>query len=315
MNLTLPLQSAVTIADRHGTHTNKVLGNCDGRLHSLIGGESGAVSAAMTTLNIMTCAKLQLAIGISAAIILVGGTPTVVLSSDLAGDHLSPGDILRRAQQKYASLTSYSDDGKTVATLNGTTLTTAFTIRLARPNLYRIDWEQPVHSSYTNKGAVWSAGEGDFLRMGSSVTKRASQMLALGSATGISGGSAASIPGTFFKLNWGDQLGGPVSSEKQQPDQKVGAVDCYVLTSDSKGRTRTLWIGKEDFMIHQVRNVTSAEAMKALLAEVAKRQSDTAAGLPEYKSQGVTSTETHENIVVDQKFLDEDFVPQVAGER
>jgi outer membrane lipoprotein-sorting protein len=102
----------------------------------------------------MTCGKLQLAVGISAAIILVGGTTTAVLSSDLAGDNLPPGEIIKKAQEKYASLTSYSDVGKTVATLNGTTITTAFTIRVARPNLYRIDWEQPVHSNFSNKGAV-----------------------------------------------------------------------------------------------------------------------------------------------------------------
>jgi outer membrane lipoprotein-sorting protein len=300
-------------------HTNKVLGNCDGRPQTLIGSEGAAISATITalvngTLKIMTCAKLKLAIGTSAAIILVGGTTTVVLSSDLAGDNLPPGEIIKRAQQKYASLTSYSDEGKTVAILNGTTITTAFTIRLARPNLYRIDWEQPVHSSYTNKGAVWSAGEGDFLRMGSGAEKQASQEMALASATGISGGAAATIPGTFFKMNWGNQLGGLVSSEKQQPDQKVGDVDCYVLTSDSNGRTRTLWIGKQDFLIHKVRNVTSAEAMKTVRAEAAKRQPEGAAGLPEFKSQGITSTETHENILVDQKIVDKDFVPQAAAE-
>lgn len=294
-------------------------GGCDGGSQTLCGGEGAAISTAITalvngTLKIMTCAKLKLAIGTSAAIILVGGTTTVVLSSDLAGDNLPPGEIIKRAQQKYASLTSYSDEGKTVAILNGTTITTAFTIRLARPNLYRIDWEQPVHASYTNKGAVWSAGEGDFLRMGSAAEKQASQEMALGSATGISGGAAATIPGTFFKMNWGNRLGGSVSSEKPQPDQKVGDVDCYVLTSDSKGRTRTLWIGKQDFLIHQVRNVTSAAAMKTVRAEAAKGQPELAAGLPEFKSQGITSTETHENIVVDQKFVDKDFVPQAAGE-
>jgi outer membrane lipoprotein-sorting protein len=262
----------------------------------------------------MTCETLKWTLGISAAIILTGGTTTVVLSSDLAGDNLPSGEIIKRAQEKYASLTSYSDEGRTVATINGTIITTAFTIRLARPNLYRIDWEQPVHSSYTNKGAVWSAGEGDFLRMGRGAEKQASQEMALGSATGISCGAAATIPGTFFKMNWGNQLGGSVSSEKPQPDQKVGDVDCYVLTSDSKGRTRTLWIGKQDFLIHQVRTVTSAEAMKTVRAEAAKRQPAGAAGLPEFKSQDITSTETHAGILMDQKFVDKDCVPQAAGE-
>jgi hypothetical protein len=54
--------------------------------------------------------------------------------------------------------------------------------------------------------------------------------------------------------------------------------------------------------------------MKTVRAEAAKGQPELAAGLPEFKSQGITSTETHENIVVDQKFVDKDFVPQAAGE-
>jgi outer membrane lipoprotein-sorting protein len=260
----------------------------------------------------MSGAKLKLAVGISAAIILVGGTTTVVLWSHLVGDNLPPDEIIKRAQEKYASLTSYSDEGRTVATLSGTTIITTFTIRLARPNLYRIDWEQPVPLDVTQKGAVWSAGEGDFLRMGSGAQKQASRELAIASATGISGGAVATIPGTFFKLKWGDQLGGSVLSQKRQPAQKVGKVHCYVFTSESKGCTRTLWIGKRDFLIHQFRTVTSAEAMKTALAEAVRRTPEMSARLQTSELQGMTSTETHWNIVVNKQFSNKDFIPRVA---
>jgi outer membrane lipoprotein-sorting protein len=256
----------------------------------------------------MTYAKLKLALGISATIMLAGGATTMILSSDRVSDDLPSSEIFKRAQEKYASLTSYSDEGKTVATLNGMTLTTTFTIRLARPNLYRVEWEQPVHSSFTNKGVVWSAGEGDFMVMGDGeAQKQAERESALGGATGISGSAAATIPGTFFKMNWGNQLGGLVSNEKRQADEKVGDVDCYVFSSELKGRTKTLWIGKQDFLIHQVRNVTSVEAMKAALAEAAKHNPGMPARLQKIEPQGVTSTETHENIVVNQKFSPADF--------
>jgi outer membrane lipoprotein-sorting protein len=264
-------------------------------------------------LSVMFGAKLKLAFGISAAIILVGGTTMVVLRSHLAGDNLPPDAIIKRAQEKYASLTSYSDEGRTVATLSGTTIITTFKIRLARPNLYRIDWEQPVPPDDTQKGAVWSAGEGDFLRIGNGGAKRqTSQELAMASATGISSGAAATIPGTFFKLKWGDQLRGSVLSHKQQPAQKVGHVDCYVFTNDSKGLTRTLWIGKQDFLIHQFRTATSAEAMKTALTEVEKRTPEMSARLQTSEVQGMTSTETHWNIVVNQRFSNKDFIPQAA---
>jgi hypothetical protein len=88
----------------------------------------------------------------------------------------------------------------------------------------------------------------------------------------------------------------------------VGGVDCYVFTSElKKGVTRTLWIGKQDFLIHQVRNVTSTEAMKAVLAEAAKRNPGMPARLQQIESLVITSTETHENIVVNQKFSPADF--------
>jgi hypothetical protein len=49
--------------------------------------------------------------------------------------------------------------------------------------------------------------------------------------------------------------------------------------------------------------------MKALMADAAKRHPEINVPLPKFDSQGSTSTETHENIVVNQKFSDKDFVP------
>ena len=141
--------------------------------------------------------------------------------------------------------------------------------------------------------------------MGTGAQKQATQELALAAATGISGGAAATIPGTFFKLNWGNQLGGLVSSKEQKADEKVGDVDCYVFTTELKGTTNSIWIGKQDFLIHQVRNVTSAEAMKGILADAAKRNPGMAPSAQPV--DGIISTETHTNIVVNQKFLPTDF--------
>jgi len=222
--------------------------------------------------------------------------------------------FFKKSQEKYASLTSYSDEGQTVATLNGSTITTKFTIRLARPNLYQIEWEQEQTSELsfsttkTKTQAVWSAGDGDFLEMlGRGAQKLKDKETALSSATGISGSASGTIPGTFFKMNWGNQLG-TVSGENQQADEIVGNVDCYVFTSESKkGVTHTLWIGKQDFLIHQVRNVESVEAEKAMLTNAAKDHPEIMAQLEKMGFHGITSTETHTNIVVNPKFSPTDF--------
>jgi len=246
----------------------------------------------------MKHSKLKLALCIGAAALLLGCKKAAVVSS---------GEIFKNAQDKYAALTSYSDEGETVAIVNGTTITTTFSIKLARPNLYRIAWEQSTGS----KGVVWSAGDGDFMMLGDDAAqKEEDQETALGSATGISGSATATIPGTFFNMNWGNQLGGSVADEKQQPDDKVGDVDCYVFTSElKKGVTKTLWIGKQDFLIHQVRIVTSAEALKAVLAEAEKNHPEILARLQQSGITGVTSTETHTNIVVNPTLSAADFAP------
>jgi RNA polymerase sigma factor (sigma-70 family) len=278
---------------------------------------SGAsISATLTTLvkgtmKTMTWLKLKFAIGVGVTALLAGGVATVAVSQIGGGDKLPAQEIFAKAQAAYAALTSYSDEGKSVATLNGTTITHTFSIRLARPNLYRIEWEQSSESvgfkSTTEKQVVWSEGKGDFLETFGHAQKQSNKENALSSATGISGGAAATIPGTFFKLNWGNQLGGSVAGEKRLADEKVGAVDCYVFASDSKGRTKTIWIGKQDFLIHQVRTVTSAAAMKAVMAEAAKRNPELAARMPKIEYTGNTSTETHENILVNPKLSSADF--------
>jgi hypothetical protein len=104
-------------------------------------------------------------------------------------------------------------------------------------------------------------------------------------------------------MKWGNVLGTSAIKGTKLPDEKVGEVDCYVLTSESKGRTKTLWIGKQDFLIHQARTLTSAETMKAVMADANKRH-------PEIKmpdAQEVVATETHEKIVVNKKYATTDF--------
>ena len=257
----------------------------------------------------MSHTKLNSVLVIAAGILFAGGRPAVVLAGDDAGRQLAPGEILKRAQAKYASLDSYSDEGKTVASVSGTTITTTFTIKMARPNLYRIEWVQSSSPSFsatkTSTNAVWSAGQGDFLEMGFGVQKQSSLEMALAGATGISGGAAATIPGTFFKMNWGNQFGGLMMGEKQQADEKVGDEDCYVFTSNANGQTRTLWVGKRDYLMHQVRSVVSAEAMKSALDKAAKLNPGIV--IPPQTPSAITSTETHTRIVLNPKFSPTSF--------
>jgi outer membrane lipoprotein-sorting protein len=246
---------------------------------------------------------IKLAFGISTAIMLAGGPTTMILASDAAGDNLSPDEILKKAQQNYASLTSYSDEGKIVATMDGTATITSFGIRLARTNLYYIEWHRNSRSDSTMDAgfqAVWSSSAGNFLERGLGPENEESRDIALAKANDLCSGAAATIPMTFFNTQSGNELNGAMFSEKRQTDEKIGDIDCYVFTSESQSETKTLWIGKRDFLIHQIRTVTSAEAMQA----AAKWDPEIMFDL-----HGFTSTETHTNIVVNKQLLPSDFVP------
>src|SRR6267142_2833326 len=140
----------------------------------------------------------KLASGITAAIMLVSGAT----ASDAAGDDLAPGEIIRKTQETYASLASYSDEGQIVATMDGTTNTITFTIRLARTNFYRVQWEQNSETSFPPDSArvqaVWSSGAYHFLEMGYGPHDEVSRDIALTEAADLSGGAAVTIPRIFF---------------------------------------------------------------------------------------------------------------------
>ncbi|HEX5399294.1 MAG TPA: sigma-70 family RNA polymerase sigma factor, partial [Verrucomicrobiae bacterium] len=271
----------------------------------------GSIATASTitlvkgTMKMMTWLKIKFALTVGTIALIAGGVATVALSQSGSGDKLTPAEIFQKSKDAYASLSSYSDDGKTVAVLNGMTFTTTFSIKLQRPNFYRIEWKQQVSPDYANTGVVWSDGKGNFLVMGNGPAQdEESQESALGGATGVSGSAAATIPGTFFKMNWGNQLGGSVTGQTPQADEKVDDVDCYVFTSELKGATKTLWIGKKDFLIYQVRTVSSTEVVKAALDQAAKVTGVHPQNVPQ---GGITSTETHFNIMVNKKFQPSDF--------
>jgi RNA polymerase sigma factor (sigma-70 family) len=314
------------------------------------------------TLKIMTYTKLKLALAVTAGILLAGGATTLAVWK--MGPHHPPTppdsplarETIKKSQTAYAALSSYSDSGTVVSQLGATSQTTTFNLRLQRPNRYRIEWAQ-ANDYLTNGGVVWSSGNGDYMVMAHGQanvqpTKYPTMETALGGATGVSGGAAATLPGLFFNQNWGGTLKALASGQThltQLPDEPVAGVDCYVVSGtvapadlpnqgklpDNLGKigatTTTLWIGREDYLIHQAKTLMQGStikipqfndamirgmlrqpgatvtpeaiaARKKLLAAVSQQaQSMIASG-------NIIFTETHENIEVNQNFSPQDFV-------
>jgi outer membrane lipoprotein-sorting protein len=252
--------------------------------------------------------KFNFALCVALMLVLAGG-PTVVLAQDSPSHELTAAEIFKKAKEAYAALSTYSDEGRVVGIINGETITRAFTERLSRPNLYRVEWQQSVSSSPKGPGAggagaVWSAGDGDFLEAGGGAIRQVDLQKALIAAVPL--GGDVTLPEAFFKT-----LGSAYCclwGYKRQPDEKVGGVDCYVFKGGpTKEPTTTMWIGKQDFLLRQRRLVTSAEAMQTVMDQAAK--ANPGVSQLKIKQQDSTITETHSNIVVNQKLAAADFVP------
>jgi hypothetical protein len=257
----------------------------------------------------MTHTKSKSAAGIRVMAILVCGTATVIFSSGSSTGGLSPGQIFQKVQERYASLNSYSDEGQSSAIMDGVADTKDFTTRLTRPNFYRVEWsknsEFDSSPGNTLNQAVWSSGAGDYLQMGWGVRRQFDRDTALANATEFSGGGGLTIPRMFFDLQWKDRPDDSISGEEQLADEKIGRTDCYVITRELQfGQTTTYWIGKQDFLIRQVRTDVSAKAMQTAWAEATK-------GVPQTYLQGFSLVETHTNIVLNGKYSRRDFVPSV----
>jgi hypothetical protein len=223
-----------------------------------------------------------------------------------AADTLTAGQIFEKVRENYSSLSSYSDEGQIITAMDGDVATSTFTIRLARTNFYKIQWQWNSQSSPSIKNsapsAVWSSGAGDYLEAGWGVQGPINRDAALAHAAGLSGGAAATVPGLFFSAQV--PLEEPTWNVKRQRDEKLGDIGCYVLVRESQyGETKTFWIGKEDYLIHQIRTDISAKTMQAA-SVAAKLSPEVIANL-----RGFTSIEIHTNIVLNQQFLQSDFVP------
>ena len=241
-------------------------------------------------LEIMTWTKAKAAVVTGAALLLAATTTTVVISSSSRSER-EAASILEQTHQKYASLTSYSSTGSSVEEIGSQTLTGAFSMRLGRPRLYRVEYEHHA-LTFTNKGAAWSDGSGDYFANdldGKPPLKLPIPGPAhnLGNIVDVSSGIAAVVPGAFF----GVQI--PAEPAKSRPgrllsrlgrlfhlikadserfvkvaDETVERTDCYVLSSETKDRETRLWIGKEDLLIHQSQQRVKTRLTDATDAEV-----------------------------------------------
>jgi RNA polymerase sigma factor (sigma-70 family) len=233
------------------------------------GGSSAGLAKA--TLKFMSWLKWKMAIGTGLALLAAGGilTGTLAATSKETGGALTASEILKRTHDKYASLQSYSMTGKTLVQMPGETLESDVVMKLSRTGEYLIQWKRTPGTPppprkglrFANQGEVWSGeGANHYLLVSNLRYYQLPNGPAALKAATMSAGGLPVIPAVmFFNWDWHALVG--IDSQhplvKTEPvftrnrDTKIGGVDCYKLSADVPELKITLWIGKEDFLIHQ----------------------------------------------------------------
>ena len=185
----------------------------------------------------------------------------MMLSTHSFAEDITPGKIFEKVKAAYKSMDTYKTQGTITSNIDtgGTKMKvkTSFSIILKKPNLYLISWTQEnmLVPGMSQSGAVWSDGTQPYLYMGAmnAYSKMTSDEMALGGATGISGGAAFTVPSLFLSVY--KEQPAPFSRLKDakiEMTERVGGEDCYVLSGPSTiSKKETFWISKTSYLIRK----------------------------------------------------------------
>lgn len=194
------------------------------------------------------------------AILVFGISLPLLPNQALAEELPNPQALIEQVVEKYTTLETFQAQGRVSSEMVQAEMTfhseTTFSLKLKKPNLYRITW---THADSMGSGkqqsAVWNAGKQPYLFMSvmNAYEMQADDEAALSAATGISNGLTFTIPNLFFDIF---DPSSAVFSDLIQPQvkgiEKLDGTACYVLSGPSRmSRQETYWIDVEDYLIRQ----------------------------------------------------------------
>ena len=285
------------------------------------------------------------------------GNPAAQVPAPTATQSAGALDILAKVHQAYTNLASLNVAGTSVSVIDmsqvtaadmnpnqsaakkkttrrpanipkAMTNTTDVTIKLARPDLYRIEGigkTEMGRTTMTNTIAIWSPGKTNYSLMivGGGAYKRFTTVADRNSAfmqNGQAGGLAMAIPQLFF--DEADEMGQFITDWGQTEDDSVNGQDCYTLIGKMMGQKLKIWVSKTSYMILQSQITLGAPVsdadMEAAMSISDKNSNKTQAQLDQEKKAAKmtaammtkirgTITETYDDIQTNQTFAADDF--------
>jgi outer membrane lipoprotein-sorting protein len=173
-------------------------------------------------------------------------------------DSLTAKELIDRMGKVYADCNSYRDTGvvTTVFIEAGSEWTEKkpFQTGFVRPNRFRFEYTDEKRNGAEYRYIVWRKGDEvqTWWDVSPGIEKPESLGLALAGATGVSGGSAHTIP----ELLLGEEVGGisltAITKIKRIEDAEFDNVDCFRVTGVFVDNPERIWIDKETFLIRRI---------------------------------------------------------------
>jgi hypothetical protein len=190
---------------------------------------------------------------------------------------LTAPDILQRMAATYAGCRSYRDAGVVQNTFTSkgegsaagaldhagrvTHSSLAFRTVFVRPGKFRFEYTQGSFGRL-HRFIIWEDGADvrTWWDIKPGVERVGSLMRAIAGGTGISSGSAHTVPRMLMPL----QIGGAVlatdlAQPERLPDESLDDVPCFVVKGHFVDSERTIWLDQQSFLVRQMHSLTEIE--------------------------------------------------------
>lgn len=176
-------------------------------------------------------------------------------------DGLQALDVLDRTAKVYAGCKSYRDTGVVtivfVAATGDRTDERPFETTFVRPDRFRFEYTRNRRAR-GDRYIVWRKGEEvrTWWDVKPGVERPESLELALAAATGVSGGSAHTIPALLLPQEVGGGRLTDLKEARRAEDASLDGVECFRIEGTYGGHPVTVWIDKKSFLVRRISSTT-----------------------------------------------------------
>ena len=183
-------------------------------------------------------------------------------ASEPKQDALTAKEVLERVAKTYASCKTYRDSGVVrilfIVAVGNFTEEKSFSTGFVRPDRFRFEYKEKKRGNREYRYIVWRKGKEvqTWWDVTPGIKKPKSLGLALAGATGVSSGSAHTIPALLMP----DEVGGrrltDIAQLKRVENAMLEKDECFRIQGQFAGNPMTLWVDKKTFLVRRIDSET-----------------------------------------------------------